>query len=131
MPHSRGPRIHARTPWDSTEAPVTETGRDPAPTQDVVYECDRCGPVTRRYLEGVAPPNPVTCRCGKDARIPGAPEDDKPETPKYGPHEYRAKGRTAEDVTPWAQLMKRRTVAELEALLAARMAEVRQQGVAR
>lgn len=131
MPHARGPRIRAGTPWPSTEAPILETGRDMAPYQDVPFECERCGTITRRYAAGIDPPPVVDCRCGKPARLPHAAEDAKPVTPKYGPVDYRAKGRIADDVTPWAQLRKRRTVEELEASLAERMAEVRASGAAR
>ena len=140
MPHSRSNRIRAGTPWDSTEQPILDPGHERAESQEITYQCPRCGPVTRTYAANIRlrypgshegyPPK-ITCRCGQEAGIPGASDDDLPETTKYGYHEYRQKGRRDDGTDPWSQLLKRRTVDELETLLAQRLAEVKASGAAR
>lgn len=119
------PAIGGEPPWGRNAAGIDDHPREPVPKQNVAYDCERCGTITRPYAADAVPPAAVSCRCGKTARLPGAPGHAKPETPKYGPPAYREKGRLADDISPWAQLMKRRSIPQLEALLAERLTAMR------
>ena len=112
--------LRAHVPWPGgSSAEVAQS--DIAPRQEASYTCPRCGPVTVVLATGAEAPGEWDCRCGLTARRDGAPAGgSQPAGPKGNP-----------DVTPMAQLLKRRSVSALEALLAERLAEVRGSGVAR
>jgi len=75
-------------------------------------------------------PDVWDCHCGKPARREGAP-DDSQRLPAYATPGTGKYERAGTDVTPMGQLRKRRELADLEAALAERMAQVRASGVAR
>lgn len=142
MPYNRSPHIMGEKPWGRGEPGIRgDDGRELAPQQNITYHCGGnrgrpCpyGTFTVPFAAGVAElPAALDCRCGGTGRLDGTARDAEVDLPGYGqPTGGKGKGTGPKDgMDPWGQLMKRRTVAELDAMLAERLAEVRQSGVAR
>ena len=132
MTRFANPAIHGEKPWGRAAASLDETPKDAAERKNISYWCplghERVIPLCR----GVQPPDACECTCGLTGRREGVPDDAEPEWPKYTQGTGGVpKSRAGQDVTPMAQLWKRRTRADLEKLLAERVAEVRaERGVA-
>ena len=129
MPIVHSP-LRAGTPWPSTEHALTEMGKPLAPRREVAYICERGHGLKRTFAADVPPPVAVDCRCGGEARLPGVPSEVKPSYSGYSGNTKYEK-HPAADVTPMGQLLKRRSREDLEALLAEKLREVRESGVAR
>ena len=122
--------LRGEMPWLTTEHAITETGKEPAPRQEVGYRCPDGHTRTIPFAADVTPPDAWDCRrCGGVAVRDGAPQDAQPSTPGYT---YAGEHAGAKiDVTPMGQLHKRRSKKQGEAILAERLAEVRADGRAR
>lgn len=122
---SRGVTIKAHTPWDRQNSP--QDSADAAPRQEVPYTCERGCRFTVPLAAEAKPPPAWGCRCGKTARLDGAPEGAPAEAalPGYTSAAEMHQRAKREPTDPWSQLRKRRSIAELDALLAARLAELR------
>jgi hypothetical protein len=116
--------IRADVPWPTGASNAElQTDQEAAPRQEIPYHCPD-GHVRVLILAAqIEPPDAWECnRCGRTAHREGAPADAVADF-----HAYNASiGRTqpkrgAEETTPWAQLMKRRTKAEGEVILAEAM----------
>lgn len=94
----------------------------PAARQSAPYRCQRGCEFNVTFAAGVAPPADWTCRCGQAAVYSG--------TAATAPPPARRSTRWTDDETEhqrrMAQVLSRRTRAELEALLADRVAELHQ-----
>jgi hypothetical protein len=84
-------------------------GAQPASCQQAAYWCARGHAFTLALAAGIEPPATWGCRCGAPARPPGSTD------PGGGP---------AERDRCMALLLRRRTRAELERLLAERLADI-------
>jgi RNA polymerase-binding protein len=107
MSRAHGP-MHGRSPWQANRTGEVPYER-PAPRQLAPYTCTRGHEFTVTFAANVTPPPGWDCRCGAPA----------------GPVE-RAGGETDRERCMRLLLM-RRSPAELEQLLARRLAEIRGQ----
>jgi hypothetical protein len=107
--------------------------RELAPRQEIIYICARCGPFTITLAAEATPRPAWDCRCGSPARLDGLPEGTPAEVilPGYTTAQGQHKRAIQEGMGPWGQLRKRRSIRELDALLAERLAQVRETGAAR
>ena len=123
--------IGAHPPWETRESPEEEP-KELAPRQQVTYHCRKGHEMILPFAAGVEAPESWDCRrCGGAAYAGGVPQDG-PVAMLPGYHPAGGYQHTPrEDTSPPAQLYKRRTKAELEAILAEAMERVRQTGVAR
>lgn len=109
-----GGPISGHKPWPAVGQP-TEQNREPAPRQEVTYRCARGHTTALVFAAEAEPPDSWDCRtCGRSAGLDGPPGDP-------------AARKGAKDMSPWALLLERRSIPELEAALAERLAEIRQQ----
>jgi hypothetical protein len=115
--------IRADVPWPTGASNAElQTDQEAAPRQDIFYDCPRCGPFPVTLAANAKPQPAWPCRCGKTARLDGAPADAVADFGAYNASLSRTQPkRGAEETTPWAQLMKRRTKAEGEVILAEAM----------
>ena len=116
--------VRARTPWEGTGGKPEVPPKGEAPRKTVAYDCERGHPHEVVYAAEASPPFAVWCKCGGMARLPGAPEDAVPEGSE--PRRHRNP-----ETEPMAQLRKRRTRKQGEAILAEALERARQTGVAR
>ena len=125
--------LHAHVPWGSGNSNAGESAHELAPRQAVAFTCPKGHHFTKNFAAEAKPPDAFDCRCGGVALRDGAPEDTprRVELPGLRSGGGAPKHTHAADVTPRAQLFKRRTPAQLDQILAERLAEVRQSGVAR
>lgn len=105
-----GPRpMLGRVPWP-TEASGEVPYERPAPRQTVTYTCDRGDRFEVVFSATADVPDAWVCRCGAGAGL----ADAEPRPAHRDEH--------------WAKVLQRRTVAELEELLAERIAASRSGG---
>jgi len=126
--------IRASTPWEGTHGAPEISAKDEAPREGVAYVCPRCGPFTVTLAAGAEVPDVWDCRCGTRAVRDGA--EGKPEgdlrLPAYaGPGTGKYERPPSDGVTPMAQLRKRRTPEQGEAILAEALERIRGTGEAR
>lgn len=121
--------LRAGTPWEPGDGTgMREFRQDRAARKQVAYLCERGHGYRITLAADAVPEAAIDCRCGGRARLPGAPADAKPSYPAYssmGKYEH------SDDRTPLDRVRERRSEAELERLLAERMAAARASGVAR
>lgn len=125
--YARGYRIqgHSMNRY-SGEMPQEDT----TPVQPATYTCERGCEFTVPLSIEAAPPTGWECRCGGMARLDGAPEDTRPQAPGYGPCEWQTRGQRGPK-PHWEHIRERRSIPDLEALLAESLATIRQAGAAR
>lgn len=125
------PTIQGAPPWGRNETGIEQEPREAAPRQEVTFHCGKGHDFTRPFAAGVKPPDAFDCRCGGIGIRDGAPADTPREVELPGQKTGGPpKDRHAAETTPKAQLLKRRSRAQLEAILAERLAEVGQSKVA-
>jgi hypothetical protein len=111
--------ITGKSPWPASR--TAEVPYDsPAPRQLVPYRCGKGHEFTVTFAAEAEPPAAWDCRCGAAA----APATAAAEIPASAPV-CRRRPTRPEQEHGLALVLERRTVAELEALLAERVAEVR------
>lgn len=129
--------IRASAPWGRSDGEPEESQREEAAREPATYHCDREGcpftPFSVPFAASVTPPPAWPCRCGRTARLDGAPQDAEVVLPGYGQATGGpAKGgKSREDITPMGQLRKRRSKKDGAAILAEAMERARQSGAAR
>jgi hypothetical protein len=128
------PTVRAEVPWGGTQGRPQVPHEGGAPRKTVTYECPDGHKFDRVFALAAEVPVTWDCpRCGRTARLEGAPEgtEGRPELPGYSSTSGGRAGVPQGDITPWGQLMKRRTRKQGAALLAEAMARARESGVAR
>jgi hypothetical protein len=118
------PRINGKRPWDTSPSPEALCG-PPAARQRAAYECERGCTFALPFAAGVVPPAVWDCRCGGRAHPEGATgrEPEGKALPGW-PHDYRRPKPTS----PFGHVLERRSIADLEAALAERLAALRGEG---
>lgn len=110
-----GGPISGHKPWPAGGQPAEQADEKPAPRREVAYRCAKGHATTLVFAAKAELPDSWDCRtCGLAAGLDGPPGDP-------------AARKGAKDMSAWALLRERRTIADLEAALAERLAEVRQQ----
>jgi hypothetical protein len=112
-------RLGARVPWPGTDGVPEIAQKEIAPRQTAAFECDQGHTFALVFAAEAVVPETWECRrCGRTARLEGAPAgaDTEPAAPKLRPGKH--KPLAGEDTTPWGQLMKRRSLEDGEVLLA-------------
>lgn len=131
--YARSGTLNAHVPWPRGDGSPEEPQKEAAPRQSVTYVCASGHAFAVVFALGAEVPGAWDCRCGGVARLEGTPAGtgNRPRLPGYGVVGNGRYDRACDDTAPRAQLAKRRTDAELEALLAEALAGLRQQrGVA-
>jgi hypothetical protein len=125
--------LRGARPWGRNDSGgIEEEPREAAPRQGVTYHCERAcafSPFIVPLAAEATPPPAWDCRCGGTGRLDGAPEDTPAEVilPGYTTAQGQHKRAIQEGMGPWGQLRKRRSIPELDALLAERLEAVRGQ----
>lgn len=128
MSRNDGP-ISGHKPWPAGGQPAEQADEKPAPRREVTYRCAKGHATTLVFAAEAVPPGSWDCRtCGLPAALDGAAGGPGGGAVLPG---YRKPGEAStvlkNQITHWDQLRGRRSLAELEALLKERLAEVQQQ----
>lgn len=112
--------LAGHAPWSAGTASPDETLREMAAQQEAFYTCARDHVFKVTFAAEAQPPDGWDCRCGSPAALNGTPGAEAgADLPAYD--RYARRGL----LTHRDQLLARRTIPELEALLAERLAAIR------
>lgn len=132
MTRYANPAVRGEPPWGRKKEGIEETPREAAPQVQVTFTCPDKHTMTLPFADGVTVEAWECRHCGKTALAPGAPPDAQPATLKYGPSDHHQKQFVqSRPMTEMEFLLKRRTKADLEEILAEALAQVRKSGAAR